>query len=72
MADPDLQLRGGGGGGFDGLTTTVEFYEDNSGSSKKMCYFRKNKGGRGPLDLPPVSCNSRLELEKDASVCTTK
>ena len=35
------------------LTMNVEFCEDNSGTSKKMCYFQKNKVGAcppGPLD----------------------
>ena len=45
MADPDLQLRkgggggGGGGGAFEGLTTNVEFCEDNSGISQKNALF---------------------------------
>ena len=35
------------------LTMDVEFCEDNSGTSKKMRYFRKNKvGATPPLDLP--------------------
>ena len=29
-------------GAFEGLTMNVEFCEDNSGRSKKMCYFQKN------------------------------
>ena len=45
VADPDLQLVGEG---FKGLTMNVEFCEDNSGSSKKMLYFRKITGGTGP------------------------
>ena len=31
----------------------VEFCEDNSGTSKKMRYFRKNKGGGGGGASPP-------------------
>ena len=38
------------GGAFEGLTMNVEFCEDNSGSSKKMRYFRKNKG----VPVPPL------------------
>ena len=38
--------KGGGGSAFEGLTTNVEFCEDNSGRSKKMRHFRK-KWGRG-------------------------
>ncbi len=35
------------------LTINVEFCEDNSGTSKKMRYFRKNKvGARAPGPLP--------------------
>ena len=41
VVDPDLQL---GKGGFEGLTMNVEFCKDNSGSSKKMCYFQKKEG----------------------------
>ena len=48
VADPDLHLRRGGST-FEGLTMNVEFCEDNSGSSKKMHYFRKNKGEEWPL-----------------------
>ena len=29
------------------LTMNIEFCEKNSGTSKKMRYFRKNKGGGG-------------------------
>ena len=29
----------------------IEFCEENSGTSKKMHYFRKNKGGLGPAAL---------------------
>ena len=35
------------------LTMNVEFCEDNSGTSKKMRYFRKNKmGAKAPQALP--------------------
>ena len=54
---------GGGGGAFEGLTMNVEFCEDNSGRSKKMRYFQKNKGSGSPplnrsaTELTPVQCN---------------
>ena len=37
------------------LTMKVEFSEDNSGTSKKMRYFRKNRVGPGPPDPSPGS-----------------
>ena len=47
------------------VTMNVEFYEDNSGTSKKMRYFLKNKvGARAPpLDIsdPPLVCHAVLE-----------
>ena len=47
VAGRDLQLKGGGGGGgaFEDFTMTVEFCEDNSGSSEKITFFRINKAG---------------------------
>ena len=57
MADPDLQLRRGPA--FKGLTMNVEFCKGNSGTSKKMRYFRKNKVGAwphwAPLLDPPLA-----------------
>ena len=53
VADPDLRSAKGGGGGRGGgrdLTMNVEFCLDNSGTSKKMRYFRIKKWG--PLDPP--------------------
>ena len=47
VADPDLQLTWGGGDAFEDLTISmkVEFSEDNSGSSKKMCYLYHSISG---------------------------
>ena len=36
------------------LTMNVEFCEDNSGTSKKMRYFRKNKVGAQGRCTPPL------------------
>ena len=44
----------GGGGAFEGLTINAEFCKDNSGRSKKMRYFRKNKEVATPPLDPPV------------------
>ena len=43
------------------LSMNVEFCEDNSGTTKKMCYFRKNKGG-GPYP-PGPSPGSATEIK---------
>ena len=47
VADPDLQLTWVGGDAFEDLTISmkVEFSEDNSGSSKKMCYLYHSISG---------------------------
>ena len=50
VADPDLQLRRGPV--FESLNMNVKFCEDNSGTSKKMRHFRKNKVGAVPGPLP--------------------
>ena len=36
------------------LTMNVEFCEDNSGTSKKMRYFRKNEVGARAPRVPPL------------------
>ena len=36
------------------LTRNVQFCEDNSGTSKKMRYFQKNKVGAQPPRAPPL------------------
>ena len=64
MADPDLQLRREPA--FKGLTINVELCEHNSGNSKKMRYFRKNKVGTPPLD-PPLDIGKIDKFDKKKS-----
>ena len=65
MVDPDLQLRRGPT--FKSLTINVEFCKDNSGTSKKMRYFRKNKVGAGVPQAPPLDLPLGLLLSSSCS-----